>query len=42
MGTVYLARDRKLGRSVALKRLELSEVGVGSDEAVRRFMREAH
>jgi serine/threonine protein kinase len=41
MGVVYLATDSKLGRRVALKQLALSEVGTGSDEAVRRFMREA-
>lgn len=41
MGIVYLARDLKLDRLVALKRLRLSSMSTDADEAVHRFMREA-
>ncbi|HUP49373.1 MAG TPA: protein kinase [Thermoanaerobaculia bacterium] len=39
MGTVYLARDQRLGRQVALKVLNAAELG--SAEARGRFLREA-
>ncbi len=39
MGEVYLARDTKLGRRVALKMVHASLLG--SDDAVRRFHQEA-
>ncbi|HWW59733.1 MAG TPA: serine/threonine-protein kinase, partial [Thermoanaerobaculia bacterium] len=39
MGTVYLARDRRLARSVALKVLHRTDLD--SDERRARFMREA-
>src|SRR5687768_16848846 len=39
MGTVYLARDQRLDRQVALKVLNTDELG--SEEARLRFMREA-
>ena len=39
MGVVYLARDVKLGRRVALKFIKAD--AVGSDESVRRFLKEA-
>lgn len=39
MGTVYLARDQRLGRSVALK--VLNGTDIASDEARARFLREA-
>src|SRR5512140_4008775 len=39
MGTVYLARDQRLGRYVALKVLNQDELA--SDEARARFTREA-
>ena len=40
MGVVYEARDRELGRTVALKLLG-TRFGVGSDGARARFLREA-
>src|SRR5215472_13987143 len=39
MGTVYLARDRRLDRSVAIKVLNASELG--RDDRRARFLREA-
>src|SRR5213079_2832090 len=39
MGTVYLARDRTLGRQVALKVLNTEEIA--SEERRSRFLREA-
>lgn len=39
MGTVYLARDPRLGRSVALKILNVEELG--ADDRRARFLREA-
>src|SRR5438045_144053 len=39
MGTVYLARDKTLNRSVALKVLNSEDIG--SDERRSRFLREA-
>lgn len=39
MGTVYRARDRKLGREVALKRLSIKLEG--SDQGIARFRNEA-
>ncbi|MFH0900865.1 MAG: hypothetical protein V2A73_09575, partial [Pseudomonadota bacterium] len=39
MGEVYLARDTKLGRKVALKLIRPRTLGGG--DAVARFMREA-
>jgi serine/threonine protein kinase len=39
MGTVYLARDKTLNRSVALKVLNVEDIG--SDERRSRFLREA-
>lgn len=41
MGTVLLAKDITLGRKVALKKLTIDSSGTGSEEAARRFMREA-
>jgi serine/threonine protein kinase len=39
MGVVYLARDRKLGRHVAVKRLHAA--ALGRDDLKNRFLREA-
>src|SRR5688572_28815835 len=39
MGEVYLARDTRLGRKVALKRVHPSLLG--SEEAIARFLSEA-